>query len=329
MYDTVCTPLIFMCLLQAGAQLEAKFANWWNKVRSGDAYTIGQAAPMVLSVIVAPDDIGAAASKASKAESLLGKAGTFSKSMVISSAENVKNIVTLPGRLLYNIGNKAVDLGTIFSKGKGLVGNFTKSVVVSSAFAKAFGKTYVVESAKYANTCFSASSALEAGVKNFGKAIVAGGKNAKSALKFVKTSYVKSIADLKNVEKFKEGSLEHILEGQLNNRGKAVGFHYEGMPTAKGKIIPGTESEPNEFGIYTAKVEVNGVPKTANGGMSSFFPKDWDAQNIVDGINEAYGSKEFVRGSRNTFRGKTSQGIRIEMYIDSATGKIISAFPIY
>ncbi|MFL0252543.1 EndoU domain-containing protein [Clostridium neuense] len=143
------------------------------------------------------------------------------------------------------------------------------------------------------------------------------------------TSYVKSIADLKNVEKFKEGSLEHILEGQLNARGKAVGFHYEGMPTAKGKIIPGTESAPNEFGVYTAKVEVDGVPKTANGGMSSFFPKNWSAQDIVDGINEAYGSKEFVRGSRNTFRGKTSQGIRIEMYIDSATGKIISAFPIY
>lgn len=48
---------------------------------------------------------------------------------------------------------------------------------------------------------------------------------------------MKSIADLKNVENFKEGSLEHILEGQLNARGKAVGFHYEGMLTTKGKII--------------------------------------------------------------------------------------------
>lgn len=134
---------------------------------------------------------------------------------------------------------------------------------------------------------------------------------------------------MKNIEKFKEGSLEHILEGQLNTRGKAVGFHYEGMPTAKEKIIPGTESVPNEFGIYTAKVEFNGVPKTANGGKSSFFPKNWTAQDIVDGINEAYGSKEFVEGTRNTFIGETTSGVEIEMYIDSVNGKIISAFPIY
>ncbi|WP_143318546.1 EndoU domain-containing protein [Clostridium sp. HBUAS56017] len=101
------------------------------------------------------------------------------------------------------------------------------------------------------------------------------------------------------------------------------------MPTAKGNIIQGTESLPNEFGIYTGKVEVNGVPKMGNGGKSSFFPKSWSAQDIVDGINEAYSNKGFVQGSRNTFRGKTSQGIKVEMYIDSKTGKVISAFPIY
>lgn len=142
-----------------------------------------------------------------------------------------------------------------------------------------------------------------------------------------KTSYVKSIADLKNVENFKEGSLEHILEGQLNARGKAVGFHYEGMPTAKGKIIPNTESVPNEFGVYTAKVEVNGIPKTANGGMSSFFPKDWDAQEIVDGINKAYNNR--VLKSGNEFYGYTSEGMKIKMYIDLKTNQIISAFPEY
>lgn len=140
---------------------------------------------------------------------------------------------------------------------------------------------------------------------------------------------MKSIADLKNVENFKEGSLEHILEGQLNARGKAVGFHYEGMPTAKGKIILGTDSAPNEFGVYTAKVEVNGVLKTANGGKSSFFPKTWNAQDIIDGINEAFNSKEFVYGTKNTFIGETSSGIEVEMYIDRTTGKIISAFPVY
>ena len=208
-YDTGKTIYTLYKDPQARAQFEAKLGNWWNKVSSGDAYTIGQATPMVLSIIVAPDDIGAAASKASKAESLLGKAGTFSKSIAISSAENVKNIVTLPVRLLDNIGNKVADLGTIFSKGKGLVGDFTKSVVVSSvknaksvltkvkgklrdvgtvssAFAKAFGKTYVKECSKYANTCFSISRAAGAGLEATCKGVVAGFKGAKSVLNFVK-----------------------------------------------------------------------------------------------------------------------------------------------
>ncbi len=143
-------------------------------------------------------------------------------------------------------------------------------------------------------------------------------------VKSVEISDVKSIAELKNVENFKEGSLEHILEGQLNTRGKAVGFHYEGMPTAKGEIIPGTESIPNKFGVYNAKVEVNGVPKTANGGLSSFYPKSWNSQDIVDSINEAYSNKTFVRG--NKYIGTLSTGMKIEMFIDSS-GKVISAYP--
>ncbi|MGV2643507.1 cytosolic protein, partial [Clostridium perfringens] len=108
-----------------------------------------------------------------------------------------------------------------------------------------------------------------------------------------------------------------------------VGFHYEGMPTAKGNIIQGTESVPNQFGIYTARVAVNGVSKVGNGGTSTFFPKSYTPQNIVDSINEAYSSRQFIQGTRNTFRGQTSSGIIVEMYIDSSTGKIISAFPKY
>ncbi|AQR91907.1 EndoU domain-containing protein [Clostridium saccharobutylicum] len=142
-----------------------------------------------------------------------------------------------------------------------------------------------------------------------------------------KTSYVKSISDLKNTDKFRSGALEHILEGELNARSKAVGFHYEGMPTAKGNIIPGTESVPNKFGVYTAKVEVNGVPKTANGGISSFYPKTWNAQDMVDEINQAYNNRAFKSG--NEFYGYASTGLKIKMYIDSNTNKIISAFPDY
>ncbi|GAA0086279.1 hypothetical protein UT300007_27180 [Clostridium sp. CTA-7] len=38
-----------------------------------------------------------------------------------------------------------------------------------------------------------------------------------------------------NTGNFKNGALEHVLEGELNASGKTVGFHYEGMPNSKGE----------------------------------------------------------------------------------------------
>ena len=132
---------------------------------------------------------------------------------------------------------------------------------------------------------------------------------------------MKSIKDLKNTDNFRDSALEHILEGEINKRGKAVGFHYEGFPTTKGSVIEGTKSTPDNLGLYTGKVEVSGVPKISNGGQSTFFPENWTAQDVVDAINEAFTNKEFVQGTRNTYRGKTVSGLKIEMYIDDVTNR--------
>jgi hypothetical protein len=152
--------------------------------------------------------------------------------------------------------------------------------------------------------------------------------NAEMAAEIVDTTLstvIRHISDLDNVANFRPGALEHILEGELNASGKAVGFHSEGFPTSRGSTIPGTETPPNSFGVYKAKVQVDGVAKTSNGGYSTFFPKTLTPQQIVDSINEAFASKVFING--NTYRGMTSRGFTIEMYIDSS-GKIISAFPV-
>ena len=137
------------------------------------------------------------------------------------------------------------------------------------------------------------------------------------------------ISDLKNIYNFNRGALEHILEGEVNAKGYATGFHYEGIVGSKGKIIPGTKKSFNQFGVYEAKVEVNGLLKTSNGGLSTFFPKHWTPQEVVDAINEAFNNKVFVQNTRNTFRGETSCGMQIEMFIDNKTNKIISAYPKY
>jgi len=143
----------------------------------------------------------------------------------------------------------------------------------------------------------------------------------------LETSYGKSTFNsLKNTENFTDSAIEHIFEGQVNARGKAVGYHYKGIEGTSGNVIPETESSTNNFGIYKAKVEVNGIPKTANGGFSSFYPKSMSPQEVIGSINEAYRNRVYIRG--NTYSGLTSSGMEIEMFLDK-NGKIISAYPVY
>ncbi|PEM71340.1 cytosolic protein [Bacillus pseudomycoides] len=132
------------------------------------------------------------------------------------------------------------------------------------------------------------------------------------------------MSSLRGTEKFTRRGLKHILEGEINGIGKAVGYHTEVLENTPGKIVVGTERTVNNQGVYKAKVEVNGVPKTANRGYSTFFPKDWSPQKIVDNINEAYNNKRHV--TDNTYKGVGLDGIEIIMYI-ADNGKIISAFP--
>ena len=140
-------------------------------------------------------------------------------------------------------------------------------------------------------------------------------------------SYEKStLNSLKNTENFADSAIEHIFEGQVNARGKAVGYHYEGIEGTSGNVILGTESSINKFGVYKAKVEVNGIPKTANGGFSTFYSKDLSPQQVVDAINEAYSNCELKIGTRNTYQGITKNGMKIDMFLNQ-NGKIISAFP--
>uniref|UniRef100_A0A7U3YGC7 Bacterial EndoU nuclease domain-containing protein n=1 Tax=Geobacillus sp. (strain Y4.1MC1) TaxID=581103 RepID=A0A7U3YGC7_GEOS0 len=121
---------------------------------------------------------------------------------------------------------------------------------------------------------------------------------------------------------FTQNAMEHIFHGEINKRGKAVGYHHESM-MGGGKIVPGSESLCNCHGVYFANVEVNGVKKQV---PSTFFPKDWSRVDVLNAIKEAYENKTQLRG--NKYIGTTSSGMRIEMYLDSM-GKIITAYPKY
>lgn len=128
---------------------------------------------------------------------------------------------------------------------------------------------------------------------------------------------------MKHIENFaSKDAIKHILEGEVNKHGKAVGFHMENIPTAKGKII-GNKTPVDKNGVYKAKVEVNGVVKVAK---STFFPTNMNPQQIVNVINEAYENREphFIK---NMMKGMSSHGFEIGMYLDK-DGKIATAFPL-
>ena len=134
---------------------------------------------------------------------------------------------------------------------------------------------------------------------------------------------VESVSNLEHTENFTEGGIKHIFEGEINHRGEAKGYHYEGIANTAGQVIPGTRTAPNAHGVYRGNVTVNGVTKR---GFSSFFPQSWSPQQVVNSINQAYANREFVQGTRNTYKGTSSNGVSIYMYINR-NGKIISAFP--
>ena len=141
-----------------------------------------------------------------------------------------------------------------------------------------------------------------------------------------KTYKMSDIKKLSGTSNFAKNTLEHIFDGTINSKGKATGYHYSNVSDSKGKIIEGTESEPDGHGVFTAKVEVSGVKKN---GFSSFYPADWSPQEVVDAINKAY--DDALSDSDNP-HGELWIGycgdLEIDMYLDK-NKKITTAYPIY
>lgn len=135
-----------------------------------------------------------------------------------------------------------------------------------------------------------------------------------------------TVEELDETDHFQDGALEHILEGELNRQGQAVGFHYEGFSSSKGEVISDTRTAADKNGVYEAEVVVEDVEKQSNQGKSSFFPEEWTSQEVVVAINEAYENRKNLTG--NTYAGLSEDGIVIQMYLNEEE-QIISAFPEY
>ena len=121
----------------------------------------------------------------------------------------------------------------------------------------------------------------------------------------------------------KEGK---FFVGEANVLGEDFQSAYEPIKDSKGQIIDGTRGKKDENGVFTAKVEVDGVKKD---GFSSFYPEDWSPQDVVDAINTAY--KDALADKQNP-RGSLWIGhagkLEIDMYLDDHK-KILTAYPIH
>ena len=122
--------------------------------------------------------------------------------------------------------------------------------------------------------------------------------------------------------------LGYITEGEINARGKAVGFHDRpgGIDPADARMTQQVKA-PDANGIYTGKVEIRDpsasswVAKRAN---SSFFPDNLSQQQIVEGTLHAF--KESGLTGDGQFTGDSDLGFKIQGWYRG--GKIETAYPL-
>ena len=117
-------------------------------------------------------------------------------------------------------------------------------------------------------------------------------------------------------------NLTHIFTGEINRRGKPVGFHSRpggGDPPGSGVVR--VVDRPNRAGVYTAVVWIGRRTRTK---FSTFYPDRLTRPQVIDAILAAL-RRGRHRGER--FRGPSGHGFTIEGYVQN--GRIHTAYPIY
>jgi hypothetical protein len=119
-------------------------------------------------------------------------------------------------------------------------------------------------------------------------------------------------------------NVTHIFEGEINRRGKPVGFHSRpGGQDPENARVTRIVERPNRAGVYTAEVEIR-----SNSGWlskrSTIYPDRMDRAAVIQAVLNAFRNRE---GDGEKFRGPSGQGFTIEGYFQG--GRINTAYPIY
>jgi hypothetical protein len=120
-------------------------------------------------------------------------------------------------------------------------------------------------------------------------------------------------------------NVTHIFEGEINARGKPVGFHSRpGGRDPQGARVVRIVDRPNRAGVYTAEVEIRSgsdwLPK-----RSSLYPDRLSREAVIQAALHAFAQR--TTGGAEKFRGPSGQGFTIEGYYQN--GRINTAYPLF
>lgn len=122
-------------------------------------------------------------------------------------------------------------------------------------------------------------------------------------------------------------NLAHVFEGEINRRGKPVGFHSRpGGTDPAGARVARRISGPNDLGVYIAEVEIRNAAGRWLRKTSTFYPDNMSRDEVVAAILHAWEERRDLGGDK--FQGPSGEGFTIEGYtLDD--GRINTAYPIY
>lgn len=132
-----------------------------------------------------------------------------------------------------------------------------------------------------------------------------------------------------SIPELTQASIQHILWGEINKSGKAVGGHFFGALDAGAiRIRPGTEMLWLKHNIGKALIDVrdrngNWVQKIAR---TTFFPSNWSEKDVLRSVVFAFQNR--VYKGENIYHGYSGRGFDIRMYLKTdGSNEIITAFP--
>jgi hypothetical protein len=120
-------------------------------------------------------------------------------------------------------------------------------------------------------------------------------------------------------------NVTHIFEGEINSRGKPVGFHSRpGGRDPQGARLVRVVDRPNRAGVYTAEVEIlSGSDWLAK--RSTLYPDRLNRDAVIQAVLHAFAGR--TTGNAEEFRGPSGSGFTIEGYYQN--GRINTAYPIF